>query len=209
MPISHPYFVFKNNWTQKRAGGYYNGFGMYGSEGATLEFKLKAGVTQFVIIGDRWVSELGSNIASVTINGRHSGNIMADMTSSSSAYPKLYKKPLYVMRHMNTAEDVTVKVQVESGEVGIAGILLKEDEMKDALIPLSAESNDNATSGQEEGEGSSVSSPSVQNDSVGFGSQVVIAAVFLCVVALTIIGAVLLRRKIGDRGQADSLNSRK
>ena len=197
MPISHPYFVFKNNWTQSRGGGYYNGFGMYGSEGATLEFKLKAGVTQFVIIGDKWVSPLGSNIATVTINGRHSGNIMADVGSSN--YPRMYNKILYVMRHMNTDGDVTVKVEVQSGEVGIAGILLREGEMKDALIPLGAESNSQAASEQQEAEGSSVSSPSSQNDSVGFGPQAGIAVGLLCVVALMIGGAVLLRRKVGSR----------
>lgn len=197
VPISHPYFVFKNNWTENRGGAYYNGFGMYGSKGATLEFKLKAGVTQFVIIGDKWISELGTNIASVWINGQHSGNIMADMTSAP--YPKLYKKILYVMRHMNTAEDVTVKVKVESGEIGIAGILLRGDEMEGALIPLGAELNGQAASSQQEGEGSSVSSPSLQDSSVRFSPQVGIAIVSLCVVALTIVGAVLLRRKLSAR----------
>ena len=170
---------------------------MYGSKGATLEFKLKAGVTQFVIIGDKWVSELGTNIASVWINGQHSGNIMADMSSSS--WPKLYKKILYVMRHMNTAEDVTVKVKVESGERGIAGILLRQDEMQGALIPLGAELNSQAALEQQDGEGSSVSSPSLRDNSVRFVPQVGIAIVSLCVVALTIVGAVLLRRKFSTR----------
>ena len=188
--------MFKNNWTQSRGGAHYNGFSMYGSKGATLDFKLKAGVTQFAIVGDKWVSELGSNVATVTINARHSGNAMADVTSSN--YPKLYKKVLYVMRHMNTAEDVTVKVEVVSGEIGIAGILLREDEMKGALIPLDAESNDEAP-GQQDGEGSSVSNSSFQEDSVRFGSQVGIAIVSLCVIALTIVGAVLLRRRINAR----------
>lgn len=138
LPISHPYFVFTNNWTKVRGGAYYNGFGMYGSKGATLEFKLKASVSEFVIIGDKRVGELGSNIASVWINGKHSGNIMPNVKSSS--YPRLYKKPLFVMRHMEMTEDFTVTVQVESGEIGIAGLLLNKEQLQDALVPLSVES---------------------------------------------------------------------
>ena len=190
VPISHPSLVFKNNWTKSRGGSHYNGYSMYGSPGATLEFKLKAGVTEFVILGDQWVGS-GSDVASVWINGKHSGNIVPNVASSS--WEKLYKKPLFIMRHMNMSEDITVKVQVESGEIGLSGLMFIGDEMADAVVPLTVESN--AKIAAVEQQDISVSDTVSRNNDSQFGAQLGIAIGCVCVIALTIVGAVSLRRR--------------
>ena len=190
VPISHPSLVFKNNWTKSRGGSHYNGYSMYGSPGATLEFKLKAGVTEFVILGDQWVGS-GSDVASVWINGKHSGNIVPNVASSS--WEKLYKKPLFIMRHMNMSEDITVKVQVESGEIGLSGLMFIGDEMADAVVPLTVESN--AKIAAVEQQDISVSDTVSRDNDSQFGAQLGIAIGCVCVIALTIVGAVSLRRR--------------
>lgn len=133
LPISHPYFVWHNDWTTSQMGRYYNGIGKHGSAGAYVEFTLSSTVTEFAILGEQWYGD-GSDRASVWINGERFSEFTPNLRTKPN-FEKLSLRVLFIMRHIKLDSDYTVKIQVESGKVNLVGLLLIESEFANAIVP--------------------------------------------------------------------------
>ena len=129
VPVTSSIFSFNSDWKDVEFGAYYNGVGKYASSGSSVEFRLNSAYTEFVIVGDKWTGT-GSDVASVWINGVKVGSFSPNILDSIQ-YTKQYKAPLFVLRHLNYTSTYTVKVQVESGELGLSGVILMDVEEND------------------------------------------------------------------------------
>lgn len=127
IPVTHSSFVFSKGWKSVSFGSYYNGVGKYGTKGCSLTAAYGKGVTEIVIVGDKWASK--DNLASVYLNGIKIGTFSPDTKETG----KIYKEPLFVISGIDNETAVDIKVVVESGEVGISGVLVKSDEKANAL----------------------------------------------------------------------------
>ena len=113
VPVTSSIFSFNSDWKDVEFGAYYNGVGKYASSGSSVEFRLNS-----------------AYVASVWINGVKVGSFSPNILDSIQ-YTKQYKAPLFVLRHLNYTSTYTVKVQVESGELGLSGVILMDVEEND------------------------------------------------------------------------------
>ena len=197
LPISHPYFVFGNDWRTVQIGRYYNGIGKYGSAGSYVEFKLKQSVKEFAILGDKWHGT-GSNVASVWINGERVSGFTPDLLSAQT-YPKLYQRVLFVMKKINADSDYTVKIQVESGEIGLAGLLLQEAQFDGAMVQLGPTAMADVQQSSPNDVKLAAPSEAASTASFSLGAVTVMVLAVSCCVVAVIVGASYLFKRYSAR----------
>ena len=127
IPVTNQFLKFTGN-CRDVTGGYYNGVGKYLSKGASLELEFAGGQTEFVLLGDRWQNEALTDIASVYVNGKKIGEFTPDLKTAPSYGSKQYLSPIFVAKGLEAAERTRIRVTVESGEIGLAGLLILQSE---------------------------------------------------------------------------------
>lgn len=137
IPVSHSSFHFDSKWTNISAGSYYDGLGKRGSAGGSLTASYGKGISELVIIGDKWFNGGKSQInrASVYVNNKLIGEFTADLAKQPQLASTLYKKPLFVLKDIDPETQTNLKIVVESGEIVISGVVVKSSEKANALNP--------------------------------------------------------------------------
>ncbi|OHS96152.1 hypothetical protein TRFO_37662 [Tritrichomonas foetus] len=129
IPMTNKRDIKQNEkWYEVRGGIYYNGKGYTGVKGATLEYKIKKGQRAIGIIGDYYP---GMGIATVKIDNSKVGTVH-DSLIPRYDYKRLkfasrsYKSLLFYAKVDSTKEH-TLKLEVDSGEITLAGLLVDEE----------------------------------------------------------------------------------
>ena len=156
IPISNQYFQFSGDWHTELLGGYYNGVGKYISKGGSLEFQFTAPQSEFVIIGDKWLNPDFSDLATVYVNGKQVGQFSPDMSTAPTYGSKMYKTPLFIVRNTDMSSNTRVRIEVASGEIGLAGVLMMQSEDGGLEVPGTSDSSSGLSAGAKAGIGIAV-----------------------------------------------------
>ena len=135
VPISHSLFKFTGESRTETRGGYYNAIGKYVSAGGSVEFEFSGPLSEFVLIGDKWEQPQFPDQATVYVNDVKIGHFTPDLASAPAYGSKLWKAPLFIAKGLDTskATKTRVRVQVESGEIGLAAVVIPNDEKYDLV----------------------------------------------------------------------------
>ena len=145
LPISHPYVKFEGNWNDVKFGGYYNGVGKYGTSGSSITLEFREPQSEIVILGDQFQSSQ-NNRASVYVNDSKVGEFTPNIVIAPSLSSKHYKKPLFACQSSNIS---TLRIAVDSGEIGISGFLLNSNNITLDLLIEPEYSTSSSTAGEE------------------------------------------------------------
>ena len=192
VPVSHPYFNFKNGWTDVKYGSYYNGLGKRGEANAELEINLSKDVSEFVIIGDKISTASNSKSlksqndkASVYINNEKIGEFSCDTPKTNPYSEKFYKSILFRASDMESSTNKILKIVVDSGELTLAGILLKQDEIESGILYQDVTQNDS-----DNNDGS--------NNAAAISIAVVVVVVVIAIVVVVVV-IVIRKKKMNSR----------
>ena len=135
IPITHSRFKFNGESRTEPRGGYYNGIGKYISAGGSVEFEFAGPLTEFVLLGDKWEQPELLDQASVYVNGVKIGQFTPDLVSAPAYGSKLWKAPVFVAKGLETSQatKTRIRIEVESGEIGLTAVLIPNDEKYDLV----------------------------------------------------------------------------
>ena len=124
IPISHSAFTFSGTSRTETFGAYYNSIGKYISKGGSVEILLNESYNEIVIVGDKWQNAKMNDVATVYINDKKVGEFSPDLEQPCPYGPKQYKAPLFIAKQLETQAHTKVRIEVESGEIGLAALLV-------------------------------------------------------------------------------------
>ena len=189
IPVTNQFLKFTGNCRDVTTGGYYNGVGKYISKGGSVELEFSGGQTEFVLLGDRWQNEAMTDIASVYVNGNKIGEFTPDLKTAPAYGSKQYLSPIFVAKGLQASERTRIRVTVESGEIGLAGLLILQSEDHE-LVHIT--SNSQVLSLSNASSPIDISS-STRNSGAAFGITITVSLVTFGVVSGAIILLAALR----------------
>lgn len=155
LPATLSSIKYKGIWIPTSDGYYYNGKALTGVKGSTFEYITHKQAGFFAIVGDLWD---GMGTASIYLDGSKVATISSDLISIGDRRrldlaSRSFRQVLYLLKiDKRLSQNHNIKLQVESGEITLNGILTdvsSQDDKLDSIIDLEVQShNENLDKGE-------------------------------------------------------------